>query len=262
MTAMGSAVGVVGSAVGVVVGATDVAATLAFLARFDFTHVTLVDTETHVRISGGHGVPIIVVAVTDDSATGNSSAPCDYEQRARAIDIYTGDLDAALAALDGEQCSPIGVIELGPVRMRQVLVTGPDGLPIVVVESTHRRTSILDSEPERRFSDPHSVVWCVADRTAEAAWWVEQHAMTKGTDLAFEEPAVSEYLGLPDSPVRIEMTMLSDSEVSSLRLELLAFPDHAGEAGPFDADSVGIRALRFGTGQTAAVSPGGVRYEA
>ena len=246
-----------GSAVGVVVGATDVEATLAFLARFDFTHVTLIGPEAHARVRGGHGVPIIVVA-----ATGGATAPCDYEQRARAIDIYTGDLDAALAALDGEQCSPIGVVELGPVRMRQALVSGPDGLPIVLVESTHRRASILDTEPDRLFSDPHSVVWCVADRDAEATWWVEQHAMTKGMDLAFEEPAVSEYLGLPDSPVRIEMTMLSDAEVSSLRLELLAFPDQAGDAVLFDADAAGIRGLRFGSGQAAAVSPGGIRYEA
>lgn len=246
-----------GSAVGVVVGATDVAATLDFLARFDFTHVTVVDTEAHARVSGGHGVPIIVVA-----ATGDGSAPRAYEQRARAIDIYTGDLDAALAALDGEQRSPIGVIGLGPVKMRQALVNGPDGLPIVLVESTHRRASILDTEPHRLFSDPHSVVWCVADRDAEAAWWVEQHAMTKGMDLAFEEPAVSEYLGLPDSPVRIEMTMLSDASVSSLRLELLAFPDHPSEPAAIGVDVAGIRALRFGSGDAPiAASPGGIAYQ-
>ncbi len=255
---MGSALGpALGSAVGVVVGATDVAATLEFLARFDFGHLTMVDAEVHARVSGGHGVPIIVVA-----ATGAGEAPRDYEQRARAIDIYTGDLDAALDALDGELRSPIGVIELGPVKMRQALVTGPDGLPIVLVESTHRRASILDTEPHRLFSDPHSVVWCVADRDAEATWWVERHDMTKGMDLAFEEPAVSEYLGLPDSPVRIEMTMLSDANVSSLRLELLAFPDHPSEPAPVGADAAGIRALRFGTADApTACSPGGIVYQ-
>lgn len=66
------------------------------------------------------------------------------------------------------------------------------------------------------------MVWAVADLDAEAGWWVEQGA-TKGMDLRFSEPGVSEYLGLTDPVVEIRMTMLSDPDVSPLRLELLEF---------------------------------------
>jgi len=245
-----------GSATGAVVGAVDPSATISFLRRFGFDVGSRHGDEVVLRSEAGAA---IIVAGCDRPG----SAPRDFERRARALDIYTSDIDAALASLDGEARSPIGVIELGPVRMRQAMVTGPDGLPIVLVESNMRRSSILDDDPGRLFGDPHSVVWCVADRDAEAAWWVGHHGMTKGLDLSFSEPAVSEYLGLPRPQVPILMTMLSDAAVSPLRLELLTFPDDAGPDDSGDEIRGGIWALRFCDGEprSTLTSPGGVRFQ-
>lgn len=247
-----------GSARAVVIGSTDTPKTIAFLSRFGFTVERVIDTETHLQCDAGVGARLIVIGC-DRPGT----PPRDFERRARAIDLYTPDIDAALRSLDGEVSSPVGVIELGPVRMRQAMVTGPDGLPIVLVESNMRRASVLDTDPDRVFSDPHSVVWCVADRDAEAKWWTGTHQLTKGMDLAFSEPAVSEYLGLPRSPVPILMTMLSDEAVSPLRLELLSFPSDEGPAEAGDEIRGGIWALRFSDGEPTATitSPGGIRFQ-
>jgi hypothetical protein len=226
---------------GVVIGASDVEASAAFFETFCFERTSA----TTLRVPGGAPVDI-VLAATD--APGR--APRGYELGPRALDLYTTDIERglAVAADAGYMTSPIGTISMGPVTMRQALVTGPDGVPVVLVESTHRRSSILDREPDRLFSEPHSVVWAVDDVDTEAAWWVEQGA-TKGMDLRFSEPAVSEYLGLPDSPVEIRMTMISDVAVSPLRLELLEFvgrhPAGAAPTGPYVANAgrAGSRSL-------------------
>ena len=93
----------------------------------------------------------------------------------RALDIYTTDMDGVLAELSaaGWLVSGPGTISVGPVTMRQALVVGPDGLPVVLVESTHRRSSLLDEFPDRRCSDPHSVVWCVDDLDADSLALIE-----------------------------------------------------------------------------------------
>lgn len=229
---------------GLVVGASDVAAAVVFFETFGFVETT----PGVLRVPGGAPVDIVIEA-TDAPLR----APRNYELGPRALDLYTTDIErgVAVAADAGYATSPIGTINMGPVTMRQALVTGPDGMPVVLVESTHRRSSILDLEPDRLFSEPHSVVWAVADIDVEAAWWVEQGA-TKGMNLQFSEPAVSQYLGLPDSPVGIRMTMLSDPDVLPLRLELLEFVGRGAAS-----DQSPIHALTRSDG--ARVSVGGVR---
>ena len=239
-----------------VVATTDRAATAEFLAALGFE-----PAEAGFAVPGGAAVHI---ELTDTDAA--PRGPRDYEHGPRALDIYTSDIERGTADLSdaGYEVSPIGTISMGPVTMRQALVIGPDGFPVVLVESTHRRSSILDREPDRLFSEPHSVVWCVPDRDAEAERW-EAAGFTRGTDLSFEEPAVSEYLGLPDSPVPILMTMLSNEAVDPVRLELLEFPS---ETGADDQARLAIQGLRFafGDGQVPAElqvgatgrTPGGV----
>ena len=228
---------------GVVVGASSVEATVAFFSVFGFEE----RSAGVMRVPGGAPVDIVIEA-TDRVAR----APRDYEIGPRALDLYTTDIErgVSVAADAGHTTSPIGTIAMGPVIMRQALISGPDGVPVVLVESTHRRSSILDREPDRLFSEPHSVVWAVADLDTEAALWVE-HGATKGMDLRFSEPAVSEYLGLPDSPVEIRMTMLCDAEVSPLRLELLEFVGRDGASNT----ACPIRSL--GTNSPSGASGGG-----
>jgi hypothetical protein len=101
-------------------------------------------------------------------------------------------------------------------------------------------------------------------------------------DLAFEEPEVSTYLGLPRSPVAIRMTMLSGAGVEPLRLELLEFPDDAGPEVSPPSLAGGLWALRFrvedpvavagslaasgcrartGDGVASVTTPGGIRLQ-
>ena len=230
------AAGVSGSAVAVTVATTDRRATAGFLALFGFRS----DGDDRLVVPGG-----AAVAVELTGATGAGRAPCDFEQGPRALDLYTVDLDGVLgdAAAAGWATSGPGTVVIGPVTMRQAMVVGPDGLAVVLVESTHRRSSLLDDEPGRRCSEPHSVVWCVPDLDAESSRW-EAAGWTKGMDLAFSEPAVSDYLGLPRSPVPIRMTMLSGPDVEPVRLELLEFPDDPGPAAPGHG-AAGLRGLAF-----------------
>ena len=201
---------------------TDRERTAAFLALLGF-----VPTERGDLVVPD-GAP---VAVELEEVADRLSPPVAFDRGPRALDIYTTDMDGVLAELSaaGWPVSGPGTISVGPVTMRQALVVGPDGLPVVLVESTHRRSSLLDEFPDRRCSDPHSVVWCVDDLDAEAARWAAA-GWTLGPVLSFSEPAVSEYLGLPRSPVPIRMVMISDESVAPVRLELLEFPDDPGPA--------------------------------
>jgi len=133
----------------------------------------------------------------------------------------------------------IGSITVGPVRMRQVLVAGPDGVPIVMVETTHRRPSLLDSE-SHWCSEIYSVVWCVGDRDREAQLWIAAGAAA-GPPLEFADPSLGSYLDLPvaDSPLR--MITLSSEDGRSTRLELLSFPGRTPSRVSRAAGVVGLR---------------------
>ena len=272
----GLASGVVTGVVIGAVGSTGVAAAVSFLEVFGFVVVAETDVTT-VAMPGGAPVGLDIVRTPH-----RAPRPGGYRNGPRALDLYTSDLGRALtlAATRGYPVSPIGTISLGPVTMRQALVSGPGGVDIVLVESTHRRSSLLDIDPDRLFSEPHSVVWCVADLDAEAEFWVDSLGCTPGSRLAFSEPAVSEYLGLADSPVDIAMTMLSDRAVSPIRLELLEFVGRsdAESTGPQPDDDrlhEGIWAIAIdpprgrdsppavpssATSPTIRRSPGGIRY--
>jgi len=268
------------SADAVVIGASDPVQTVEFLAAFGFgAHDTRIVSEAEASALYGldhqsaetalrspadpTGIAVVATPIA-------GAAPVDYDSGARALDLYVSDIDAATAEIEARlgarsatSVSAVATIDLGPVRMRQRMITGPDGLSVVLVESNMRRSSTLDHDPDRVISGVHSVVWVVPDRDAEASWWQAEHGATKGMDLAFSEPAVSDYLGLPDRPVDIAMTMLSDADVSPCRLELLEF---AGRMQPVRPDVMlpgGLWALRFTSGLPTATStsPGGVRFQ-
>ena len=125
------------------------------------------------------------------------------------------------------------------------------------------------------------MVWCVGSMDDEAAL-LAGAGLTRGMDLAFEEPEVSTYLDLPRSPVPIRMTMLSGESVEPLRLELLEFGDDPGADVSPPSLVGGLWALRYRvrdplatagalgdagcsvrTGEAAAavVTPGGIRLQ-
>jgi hypothetical protein len=174
-----------------------------------------------VELKTDAGASLVLVSCTTTSPhhTGFDLGP-------RALDFYCHNIEAGLGCFSEQGdwvVSEIAEIALGPVRMRQVMIHGPEGVDVVLVESTHRRPSLLDTEPSRVFSELHSVVWCVPDRDTEAEWWVASGA-TKGMDLRLSDPSLSGYLGLGNPEAEVEMVMLSDAQISPSRLELLSFP--------------------------------------
>ena len=231
---------VVGPVAEVVVGATDIAVVVGFLGLFGLVQIDSVeigdDEAQHL-----FGVPAIAdraVRLAAPAAPGRATVlvvptlipgrpTVDWELGPRALDIYTTDLDRGIAAAAGAgwTVSPEAVLAGGPMRMRQQMVTGPDGLAVVLVDSTHRRSSVCDMADPPLHSEPHSVVWSVADHAAERERW-RVAGWTAGATIGFSEPSVSDELGLPESPTPITMTMLSDAEVAPIRLELMTFDDH------------------------------------
>lgn len=268
--------GSLGAVRSIVIGASNPAATIAFLAIFGFEVIgtTIVGEAlaqdlfglehetTETMLANPHGGADLAIIATPNAGTARSA----YQLGPRALDLYTPDIDSALALVAASglatSISDIGDIALGPVVMRQALFVGPDGMPVVLVQSNMARSSVLDEHPGLLFSDPHSVVWCVPERDSEAGWWQAQFGLTKGMDLGFSEPAVSTYLGLPDPVVPIHMTMLSDATVAPARLELLAFPEHPDAVADGGSLTGGIWAIRLTDRPTmAGRSPGGIRYQ-
>ncbi|MGI9667745.1 MAG: hypothetical protein ACR2N2_11735 [Acidimicrobiia bacterium] len=244
----------------VVVGATSVDATAEFFAVAGFTPQGASTGGVHLLQQGASGAGIVVL-----EASGPSVRREPYAAGPAAIDVYTSDIAQGAAAFEaaGYEVGRFADLSIGPVTLKQVRIHGPDHVPVVLVETSHRRSSLLDQEPDRLFSEGHSLVWVVNGRDDEASWWVDRGA-TKGMNLDFDTPATSVLLDLPDESVAVAMTMLSDEAVGPFRLELLEFTHMAsGARARQDADLPGIQGLRFNDAEGEwAVSPGGVRYQA
>lgn len=242
----------------VVVGATDVAEMIRFFGVFDFRVSDRRPDEVELRNVEADTAGIVVV---QRERASRRRQP--YEVGAAAIDVYTTDLErsADRAAEAGFEVGTPGDLSLGPVTLRQQRIHGPDHVPVVLVESSHRRSSLLDRVPNGLHSEGHSVVWIVEDRDEEAAWWVDKKGATKGMDLDFAVDGVSDLLDLPDRSVDVKMTMLSDSDVTPFRLELLEFVGRTQRSRNDVKRRAGIIGLRFAPGDWTE-SPGGVAYQA
>lgn len=243
-----------GSATHVVIGATDIAATRSFFEAFGF----VTDGGASLTRGLGHRTEIMVVEAPSGRRLGA------YDLGPRGLDLYSSNIEESLvvAATTGAEVGPVAVMELGPMTMKQVTVWGPDGIPLVLIENSSRRASLLDDHPEELHSEVHSLVWAVADRDSESQWWAQQGAV-KGMDLAFREGAVSTFMGLPDPEVDLAMVMFANQANDPIRFELLEFPGRDGAAFA-GADVAGIQAVGFTVpGATAGrvTSPGGVVIE-
>jgi hypothetical protein len=202
---------VLGSPIGAVVGATDVEASAAFLADFD---LAVVGRGSYgVDLASAERGRVRVVPAPPGSTRG------PYDGGLAALDFYTRSVDGR----------PSVRIDLGPLVMHQARVTGPDGLPVVLIEANHRRPSRLDTT-DAVYSEAHSLVWVVPDVGESVAFFVGA-GLALAFDLPLESPAVSEVMGLPEtSPVR--MAMVSDAALSPMRLELFGFPGRSTPPAP------------------------------
>jgi len=171
----------------------------------------------------------------------------------RGLDLYVSDLDAARRRLGeaGLDTGPVADITVGPVRMRQCATLGTAGEPVVMVESSHRRPSLLEDDPSRWCSEVYSVVWCVASRDAGSAEWAARGA-TLGPPLAFSDSSMGPYLSLPVADATLEMVTVTDETGSSTRLELLSFPGRDHREVRSDA---GVVEIEFADGSSWTASP-------
>jgi len=169
----------------------------------------------------------------------------------RGLDVYVADLDVARRRLADSALAfgPVAEIAVGPVRMRQCAVLGTSGEPLVLVESSHRRPSLLD-ESSRWCSEIYSVVWCVASRDDEATVWKSRGA-TLGPPLSFSDPSMGPYLSLPEADATLEMITVADDSGSSTRLGLLSFP---GRVHREVGSESGVVAIEFADGTRWTVS--------
>jgi len=241
-----------GSASHIVIGATAPAATRAFFQAFGFVDD---DVRQDSLIRGlGHRTELVIVEADA------SERLVDYDLGPRGLDLYTSDMDRSLevAASAGADVGPVGVVEIGPMVMKQVTVWGPDAIPLVLIENSSRRASLLDDRPDELHSEVHSLVWAVASRDAEAEWF-ESQGCIRGMDLSFSNPAVSSFMRLPDELVELSMVMLANEANDPIRFELLEFVGHEGR--PFTPSLAGIQAVGFtvpGTKPGRATTTGGV----
>jgi len=216
---------------GIVVASSDSAATNDFFAVFGYSE----SSSGVLSRTAGASIHVSSTARSGRQRRG-------WELGPRGLDVYVHDLDDALDRVSraGWSGGAVATIAVGPVRMRQVLVAGPDGVPVVMVESSHRRPSLLDSETHW-CSEIYSVVWCVADRDDEARRWIDA-GVTAGPPLEFSDPSLGAYLDLPVADAPLRMITLSSADGASTRLELLSFPGR--ESVPTARDA-GVVALHF-----------------
>lgn len=230
-----------GSPIGAVVAATDVTATTAFLA------------ELGAVIDGPRGTVRVVEATGTWDRQPLAGGPA-------ALDFYVRSV--------GDR--PHVTVELGPLVMHQARVVGPDGLPVVLIEANHRRPSVLDTT-EVPVSEAHSLVWVVPSIEQTLAFF-RAAGMQVAFDLPITSPAVCELMGLPDGTT-VRMAMLSDQDLTPMRLELFEAPGttawdgvvRAGMCWPvFAADALDLpweSVLEVAPGVHRCVAPGGVLVE-
>lgn len=234
-----------GSPVGAVVAATDAAATRAFLASLG----AVTDRE--------HGCVDVVPGSGAWSRSAFAGGPA-------ALDFYA----RSVATL------PHVTVPLGPLVMHQARVTGPDGLPVVLIDASHRRPSLLDST-DLPVSEAHSMVWVVPSVDEALALFVAG-GLSVVFDLPISSDEVCSLVGLPaGTPVR--MAMLSDEELTPMRFELLEAPGvapwdgevRAGMAWPLfrpaalpsALDLPWLSVTEVAPGAHRCVAPGGVLVE-
>ncbi len=213
-----------------VVGATDVEATIDFLMAFGLERLASPTAAgTFVGLPGEPGAILVRLAEKGSDRVG------PYATGGQALDLYTSDLARSLELVDGAGFTrgPAVSYTFGPMTLGQVLIHGPDGLPVVLVEVDHRLPSALNSDPDRLHSQLHSVVWGVEDLDAATTFFSGPAGLALRATFPLTAPEVSTFMELP-RPTSMRMSVLAHEDARPPRFELLAFDAAAvrlGEGG-------------------------------
>ena len=147
------------------------------------------------------------------------------DSRAFAIDFFSTDLDhsVAMATEAGHHVSHVASYEFGPITIREVEISGPDGLIVTLLESPVKRPTILDQEPDRLHSELHALVWSVTDMEAKLPFWQQTVGFETVTDATFEGEEMAKVLGLPGKTIKARLAVMCDAESNPARLEMIEF---------------------------------------
>ena len=228
----------------VVVGSRDPAVTAAFLRVLGFTTATTspLAADAAAVLGATEGVPVVDcraggrergrILLVETSHPPPQRGP--FDTGCHALDLYTTDVErsVALARDAGAQVGPVGSYAAGELPIREAKALGPDGLPIVFIETPRRRPSLLDDEPERLHSEVHSIVWAVSEVEAAEPFWTGPAGLHRLVDFTLADPAIASFMGLPRPDAAVRLALLCDAEATPSRLELLAFPDDEGATVP------------------------------
>lgn len=220
----------------VVVGASDLKRAAEFLSLFGFSEQAsaALPPEAARALYGIDGPAMELVMAVPGADRGRvryvatSNAPrshAPFDARPFAIDLFTTDIEAsvALVARAGHHTSPITDHRFGPVLIREVEVSGPDGLVVTLLQpSAGRRSSILDTDPERLHSEVHAFVWSEVGLDNQLQFW-QHRGLDLTTDAVLETPGLGALVGVPDEEVRMRLTVLADPDGHPIRLEYVEF---------------------------------------
>ncbi len=240
-----------------VVGARDLTATVAFFAAFDFAETarSTLGEDAAAALYGVEGPAECVELRAAGAERGavrlvqtHLPAPPDepFASGPYAIDLYTSDIGRSteLARATGATVSVISPLEIGGTPARRARVDGPDGVPVVLIQSDRRRPSLLDNAPERLHSEVHSVVWSVRRIDLASPFWKDQ-GLSVRSDAPVTATHLGAILGLPKDDVTVRVAMLSDGAMDPLRVELLQFVDETGPRRALVPLRPGLHAVAF-----------------
>lgn len=224
-----------------VIGASDLAATAAFLRPFGFEVEArgVLPAAAAAALYGAEGPASEWRVGVPGAARGwlrlvearRPPRPADtFDPRPFAIDLFTRDVEKSLeVGRDaGGRCSRVADHRFGPVTVREAEVRGPDGLVVTLLQLEKRRPSILDESPERLHSEVHSFVYSVRGSDALAPFWQEQLGLAKVTDAMFGGTTLSVALGLPEREIKARFLVFTDTGDRPIRVQFLEF---LGEGG-------------------------------
>ena len=181
-----------------------------------------------------------------------------------AVDLYTTDIDASLAAAQAAGIEPgyLGTLDLGALVMRQCELWAPDNWRLVLVEANVRRPTSLD-DTDRRHSEVHSVLWTVPSIEA-AAPVLAEHGLEQTHVFPIQHPELARIVGLPTPDTTLVMNLMVDEVQAPIRVELCEFPEHPVAAETDSVLRAGIHALAFGANDVPGqpmITVAGVRLE-
>ncbi len=228
-----------------IIGATNPAATCAFLKRFDFeeqggVHVPAVaaqrlyglDDATGGVILGTPGALTGRLQVIATPMAASASEPTD--QGAHAIDLYTRDIEESLriAKAAGARVSSVSSYKVGPLTLQEAKAEGSDHLQLVFLQVDRRRSSRLDTMESALHSELHSFVWVVGRIDLSLPFWRDEAGLQAFLDVTIREPAVAQFMGLPRADTPLRLAMMADAAGQPARLELIEFPEDPGASLP------------------------------